>query len=132
MIQWISEDFREQEKAGRNRRQQLWLHFLSSKCHLVEATFPHGPSTVLIPVEKRRGTDFDHVFEGPGAMLEQGDKQTHMGTSDLTPGRPALTQLPGISMSADHFPQSAVREEKTLCTFIQNKYPTVTLSSFDL
>lgn len=105
-------------------------------CHFVEATFPYDPMTFLMPIEKR-----SVVWGAVLTLIVSWRAGSHIGTRRetdpnankwLSPGKPELGPAPVINVRADHSPQAAVREEKTLCTFIQNKNNTVTLSSFGL
>lgn len=127
------------KKAERSRNPQLWHYFFSlmadDMCHFVKATFSYGPRTVLMPVGKRSvllGAVLTLIVSLKGREPCWKERNGPNANKWLTPGKPALDPAPIINVRADHFPQSAVREGKTLCTFIQNKNNTVTQASFDL
>lgn len=105
-------------------------------CHFVEATFPYDPMTFLMPIEKRSvvwGAVLTLIVSSKGREPYWNKERNRPECEQMTqPGQPELGPAPVINVRADHSPQAAVREEKTLCTFIQNKNNTVTLSSFGL
>ena len=100
----------------------------------VEATFPYGPVTFLISVEKkecplRSGTDFDHVVEGPVWNQERNGPEYEQMTH---PGQTGARPSPHSQYVCRSFSTVSSQEGKTLCAFLQNKNNTITLSGFAL